>query len=67
MGLVEKRSISATIKLSAADWELLQKAADHVWPKALLTRSSIILGMAKIGAESVLPASPKPPRRSEKR
>lgn len=56
MGSVEeKRSIAATVKLSLSDWELLSRAAAHIWPGAPITRSSIILGLAKIGAESVLP------------
>ena len=69
MGSVEKRSIAATVKLSAGDWELLARAAAHIWPGAPITRSSIILGLAKIGAESVLPAPPpkQQPRRGEKR
>jgi hypothetical protein len=33
---------------------MLQKAADTIWPKAVLTRSSVVLGLARIGAESVL-------------
>jgi len=43
------------MKRSEADYALLKKAADHLWPKALLTRSSIVLGLALIGADSVLP------------
>jgi uncharacterized protein (DUF1778 family) len=49
-----KRTTSVTVKMSAEDYSLLQKAADAVWPKALLTRSSIVLGLARIGAEAVL-------------
>jgi uncharacterized protein (DUF1778 family) len=49
-----KRSLSVSIKMSEDDLALLTKAADQVWPKALLSRSSIVLGLARIGAESVL-------------
>jgi hypothetical protein len=49
-----KRSLSVSIKMSEEDLALLTKAADHIWPKALLSRSSIVLGLARIGAESVL-------------
>jgi len=41
--------------MSPEDWEKLAKAADAIWPRAILTRSSIILGLALLGAESVLP------------
>ena len=43
--------------MSEDDLALLTKAADHIWHKAVLTRSSIVLGLARIGAESVLPRS----------
>jgi hypothetical protein len=52
---MEKRTTSVTVKMTAEDYSQLAKAADHLWPKALLTRSSIVLGLALIGAESVLP------------
>ena len=65
----EKKSIAATVKMSAADWELLERAAEHIWPGAPVTRSSTILALAKLGAQSVLPGSskPTPSRRGEKR
>jgi hypothetical protein len=53
-----KRTTSVTVKMTAEDFTLLQKAADTIWPKAVLTRSSVVLGLARIGAESVL-KSPK--------
>lgn len=49
-----KRTTSVTVKMTAEDFTLLQKAADTIWPKALLTRSSVVLGLARIGAESVI-------------
>jgi hypothetical protein len=49
-----KRTTSVTVKMSAEDFGLLEKAADAIWPKAVLTRSSIVLGLAKIGAEAAL-------------
>jgi hypothetical protein len=45
--------------MTAEDFTLLSKAANHIWPKAILTRSSIVLGLARIGAESVLPQKHK--------
>ena len=40
--------------MSEEELEKLTKAADHLWPKALLSRSAIVLGLALIGAETVL-------------
>lgn len=54
---MEKRTTTVTVKMTADDFALFTKAADHIWPKAILTRSSIVLGLARIGAESVLPES----------
>jgi hypothetical protein len=54
---MEKRTTTVTVKMTAEDFALFTKAADHIWPKAILTRSSIVLGLARIGAESVLPSS----------
>jgi hypothetical protein len=64
---VEKKSIAATVKMSMTDWDMLARAAAHIWPGAPVTRSATILALAKIGAESVLPASPKSARRQEKK
>jgi hypothetical protein len=65
---VEKKSIAATVKMSVTDWDLLARAAAHIWPGAPVTRSATILALAKLGAESVLPASSKhPARRQEKK
>jgi uncharacterized protein (DUF1778 family) len=54
-----KRTTSVTVKMSADDLALLQKAADTIWPKAVLTRSSIVLGLARMAAESILKESLK--------
>lgn len=50
-----KRNVSVSIKMSEEDLALFAKAAGHIWPKAVLSRSGLILGLARIGAESVLP------------
>ena len=52
-----KRTVSVTVKMSAEDYTLLKQAADAIWPKAVLTRSSIVLGLARIGAETALKKS----------
>ena len=49
-----KRTTSVTVKMSAEDYALLNKAAATIWPGAVLTNSSIVLGLAKLSAEAVL-------------
>ncbi len=57
-----KRTTSVTVKMTAEDFALLQKAADTIWPKAVLTRSSVVLGLARIGAETALKTKRKQDR-----
>ena len=52
-----KRTTSVTVKMSAEDYALLEKAADALWPGALLSRSSIVLGLGRMGADAVLKKS----------
>ncbi len=52
-----KRTVGVSIKISEEDLALFQKAASEVWPEAILTRTAIILGLARIGAKSVLSKS----------
>lgn len=59
IGDMGERTTSVTVKMSADDLALLQKAADTIWPKAVLTRSSIVLGLARMAAEAVLKESLK--------
>ena len=49
-----KRTTSVTVKMSAEDYELLEKAAETLWPGAVLSRSSIVLGLARMGADAAL-------------
>jgi hypothetical protein len=49
-----KRTVGVSIKISEEDLALFQKAASQIWPEAILTRTSIILGLARIGAKCVL-------------
>jgi len=49
-----KRIIQVSVKMTEEDYAFFKKAADTVWPKAVLSRSGIILGLARIGAESVV-------------
>jgi hypothetical protein len=49
-----KRTTSVTVKMSAEDYTHFLKAADALWPGALLSRSGIVLGLGRIGADAVL-------------
>jgi hypothetical protein len=49
-----KRTVGVSIKMSEEDLALFQKAASQIWPDAILTRTAIILGLARIGAKAVL-------------
>jgi hypothetical protein len=49
-----KRTLSVTVKMSEEDLATLMKAAAKIWAGAILTRSGIVLALAKIGAEKVL-------------
>jgi len=49
-----KRTFQVNVRLSAEDFNLIQRAANALWPDAVLTNSGILLGMAKIAAREVL-------------
>jgi uncharacterized protein (DUF1778 family) len=56
---MSKRTVSITVKMSEEDNELFKKAAEAIWPGAPLTKSSVILGLARKGAEAVLKGAKK--------
>lgn len=45
---MDKRDITVTVKLSKADLELLEKTAKRLWPGAIMTRSTMLLSLAKL-------------------
>jgi hypothetical protein len=51
---MDKRTESVTVKMSEADWEIFARAAEHIWPGAPLSRSSIVLALARLGAKAAL-------------
>jgi hypothetical protein len=59
MKRMTKRDIQSSVKMTAEDYSLFTKAAAHVWPKAPISKAAIVLGLARIGAESVLPRAGK--------
>ncbi len=58
----QKRDLQVNVKMSADDFAILKQAADTLWPRAILSNSAIILGLAKIAAEDII--KPKKGRKS---
>ena len=59
MATTGKRTTSITVKMTQDDSALLAKAAETIWPGALLTKSSIVLGLARIAAEGIVKGAKK--------
>ena len=53
-GVMSKRVIAVSLKMTPEDAALLKKAAARLWPEAPITRSSYVLALAKLGAQAVL-------------
>jgi hypothetical protein len=49
-----KRTVQVNVRLSTEDFNLIQRAANALWPDAVVTNSGILLGLAKIAAREVL-------------
>ena len=49
-----KRTVQINVKMSVQDFATLQRAANALWTDAVLTKSGIVLGLAKIGAREAL-------------
>ena len=49
-----KRTVQVNVKMSADDFAILRRAANALWPDAILSNSGIILGLAKIAARDIL-------------
>jgi hypothetical protein len=49
-----KRTVQVNVKMSSEDFTTLQKAANTLWPDAILSNSGIILGLAKLAAKDIL-------------
>ena len=59
-----KRTLQVNVRMNAEDFNLIKRAANALWPDAVLTNSGILLGLAKIAAREVLRAkSGKAPKR----
>jgi hypothetical protein len=44
--------------MSSDDFTTLQKAANALWPEAILSNSGILLGLAKLAAKDILKRKP---------
>jgi uncharacterized protein (DUF1778 family) len=49
-----KKSIQVNVKMSEQEHDLIQRAAARLWPDAILSRASIVLGLAKIVAKQTV-------------
>ena len=58
-----KRTIQVNVKMSAEDFSTLQRAANTLWPEAIVSNSGIILGLAKLAAKDILKKKSRKPRR----
>ncbi len=52
--MTSKRSENISVRISPEDVELLMKAAAKKWPDAILTKSTIVLSLARIAAKQIL-------------
>jgi hypothetical protein len=59
VSIMGKRTTSVTVKMTEEDFKLFNKAAETIWPGAPVTKSSIILGLARMGAEAILKGGKK--------
>jgi hypothetical protein len=56
-----KRTVQVNVKMSAEDFDNLQKAANILWPDAILSNSGILLGLARLSAKEVLKKKARKP------
>jgi len=49
-----KRTLQVNVRLSVEDFNLIERAANSLWPDAILTNSAILLGLSKIAARDIL-------------
>ncbi len=54
MEITGKRTVQVNVKMSSEDFNTLQKAANALWPEAILSNSGILLGLAKLAAKDIL-------------
>lgn len=58
LGVTAKRPLQVNVRLSQADLDLLHRAAERLWPRMPITKSTLLLSLARLKAEEVM-AKPK--------
>lgn len=48
-----KKLVQVNVRMTEEDFDLLMRAAEKLWPSAEMTRSGIVLSLAKLGAKGV--------------
>ena len=59
LGVTAKRPLQVNVRLSQADLDLLHRAAERLWPRMPITKSTLLLSLARLKAEEVLASKPK--------
>jgi len=59
LGVTAKRPLQVNVRLSQADLDLLHRAAERLWPSVPITKSTLLLSLAKMKAGEVLASRPK--------
>lgn len=54
MGDAGKRTVQVNVKMSEADFALLNQAAEALWPEAVISNSGIVLGLARLAARQTM-------------
>ena len=49
-----KRDVEVAVRMSQADYDLINKASEKKWAGAVMTMSSVVLSLAKLQAELIL-------------
>lgn len=50
---MHKRTVTVTVKMSEQDLKNFEDSAGKIWPGAVLTKSGMMLGLARIGCRAI--------------
>jgi uncharacterized protein (DUF1778 family) len=54
-----KKTIQINVRMNEQDHEMILRAAARLWPHAILTKSAIMLSLARMRAQQALSMAPK--------